>query len=607
MRFLDRVRGDIVYLRGAFRALKATAPIAKNPTRIFPRLIDELAERWGDKPALISDRENFSYRALAERSNRYARWALVNGVSKSDTVCLLMPNRPEFMAIWIGITRVGGVAALLNTRLVGPALAHCIDLVRPKHVVVASELQHAMAGAEAHLKTQPRMWLHGEGAGDWPRIDHAVATLAPANLTPAEQRPLTVEDKALYIYTSGTTGMPKAANVNHYRIMLASLGFAAVMDTRPTDCMYDCLPMYHTAGGLVAPGALLVRGGSVVIREKFSAREFWDDIVRHDCTLFQYIGELCRYLVNTPPQPNERAHRLRLCCGNGLRPDIWNEFKSRFAIPLILEFYGATEGNVMLFNFEGRPGAVGRIPWFLARRFPIRIVKFDLGKQAPVRDPRGFCTPCAPNEVGEAIGRIVNDPAAPSSRFEGYADAQDNEAKILRDAFAPGDAWFRTGDLMRQDADGFFYFLDRIGDTFRWKGENVSTTEVCETLTAFPSITDASVYGVPVPGYEGRASMAAIVCGDDLDLAALQAHLAARLPDYARPLFLRIRSEIELTATFKQKKIDLIAQGFDPIATRDHIYFNDAGVFIPLDIALYERIMAGEVRLSDPHWLLPNR
>jgi len=600
MRILDRVRADFFYLRCALRALNATGPIAKNPTHVFPQLIDELAERHGEKPALISDRETLGYRALAERSHRYARWALVNGVGKGDTVCLLMPNRPEYMAIWIGISRVGGVTALLNTHLVGPTLAHCIDLVRPKHVIAAGELLDAMTGAEPYLKTRPQVWAHGETVADLPRIDHAVTTYEAGKLTPAEQCRLTVEDKALYIYTSGTTGLPKAANVNHYRIMLASLGFAAVMDTKPTDRMYDCLPMYHTAGGVVATGALLANGGSVVIREKFSAREFWDDVVRHDCTLFQYIGELCRYLVNSPPHPNERKHWLRLCCGNGLRPDIWNEFKARFAIPRIVEFYGATEGNVMLFNFEGHPGAVGRIPWFVARRFPVRIVKLDAETQAPVRDARGFCVRCAPDEIGETIGRIVNDPAAPSSRFEGYADAKDNEAKILRNAFERGDAWFRTGDLMRQDADGYFYFVDRVGDTFRWKGENVSTTQVCEALTVFPGITDACVYGVPIPGYEGRAGMAAMVCGDDLDLAALHAHLATQLPDYARPLFLRIRRERELTASLQQKKIALVAQCCDPAATHDRIFFNDgrAGAFVPIDAALYRSIVNGDIRLT---------
>jgi fatty-acyl-CoA synthase len=603
----ERLRSDVTYLRCALRTLRMTAPIVRNPTRIFPVVIDELAERHGDKPALMSDREILSYRGLAERSRRYTRWALAQYIAKGDVVALLMPNRPEYFATWLGLTRAGAAVALLNTNLTGASLAYCIDLVAPKHVIAAAELAPALASAEGFRKTFSRIWIHdtwNQGgtsphAGGHPRIDAAVAALDGGPLAAADLPALTIEDKALFIYTSGTTGMPKAANINHYRLMLAAYGFAGVMGTRPDDRMYDCLPMYHTAGGVVATGATLVAGGSVFIREKFSVREFWDDVVGHDCTLFQYIGELCRYLVEAPEHARERAHRLRLACGNGLRPDVWSRFQARFAIPQILEFYAATEGNVNLFNFDGRPGAVGRVPWFLKHRFPIRIVRFDIQTGLPIPNSKGFCEQAAPGEVGEAIGQILKDPAKSNMRFEGYANAAENASKILRDVFKAGDAWFRSGDLMREDAAGYFYFIDRIGDTFRWKGENVSTTEVSETVTGFPGIHEANVYGVEVAGCEGRAGMAAIVCEPDLDLAALRTYLAARLPDYARPLFVRIRDEIEVTGTFKQKKLDLAREGFDPEKTGDAMFFDDPRerAFVRLDAALYAEIVSGEVRL----------
>jgi fatty-acyl-CoA synthase len=601
-RVFERLRSDITYLRGALRTLQRTAPIVRNPTRIFPAVIDELAERHGDKPALLSDRETFSYRVLAERSRRYTRWALAQGLARGDVVALLMPNRPEYLAIWLGLTRAGATVALLNTNLTGSSLAYCIDLVAPRHVIMAAELVAALASSASFRKTAAPIWVHGEPGPHQtglPRIDAAVAALDGRPLAGAELPALTIEDKALYIYTSGTTGMPKAANINHYRLMLAAHGFAGVMDTRPDDRMYDCLPMYHTVGGVVATGATLLGGGSVFIRERFSAREFWDDVVANDCTLFQYIGELCRYLSEAPPHPREREHRLRLACGNGLRPDVWPRFKARFAIPQILEFYAATEGNVNLFNFDGRPGAVGRVPWFLKHRFPVKVVRFDIEKGAPIRNAQGFCEPAAPGEVGEAIGQILKDPAKSNMRFEGYADPAENAHKILRDVFKAGDAWFRSGDLMREDAGGYFYFIDRIGDTFRWKGENVSTTEVSETVTGFPGIHEANVYGVKVAGCEGRAGMAAIVCEPDLDLAALRSYLAARLPGYARPLFVRIRDAIEVTATFKQKKLDLAREGFDPGKTGDEIFFDDprAGAFVRLDGTLHLAIVSGEVRL----------
>ena len=269
----------------------------------------------GEAPALLSDRETLSYRALAARANRYARWALAQGVAKGDTVCLLMPNRPEYMAVWLGITRVGGVVALLNTNLTGRSLAHCIEIVAPRHMIVAAELLESYAGARPHLTVRPGLWAHGADAADFARIDRDLERYSDGPLDRAEQRTVTIDDKALYIYTSGTTGLPKAANVSHARVMTWSHWFAGMMDTRPDDRMYDCLPMYHSVGGVVATGALLVNGGSVVIREKFSARQFWDDVARWDCTLFQYIGELCRYLVNAPPHPRESeappAARLR--------------------------------------------------------------------------------------------------------------------------------------------------------------------------------------------------------------------------------------------------------------------------------------------------------
>src|SRR6266446_2635899 len=506
-------------------ALELTAPIGANPHRIFPVVIEELADKLGEAPALLSDRECLTYRALAERSNRYARWTLEQGIAQGDVVCLFMPNRPEYMAIWLGITRVGGVVSLLNTNLAGPSLAHCINLAAPKHIIVAAELIDALTTALPHVAGTAKIWAHGVGHDEFPRIDRDIERHPGEQLSEAERRPLTIEDRALYIYTSGTTGLPKAAHVKHYRLMQASHWFAGMMDVRQNDRMYSCLPMYHSVGGVQAPGAVLVAGGSVVIPEKFSARQFWNDVSRWDCTLFQYIGELCRYLLHTEPQPYETRHRIRMCCGNGLRPDVWNDFKSRFRIPLILEFYASTEGNVSLFNVEGKPGAIGRIPSFLAHRFPARLVKFDVAKDEPVRNEQGFCIRCAPNEVGEAIGTILNDPSNIGSRFEGYTSIEASEKKIFRDVFEPGDAWFRTGDLMRRDEKGFFYFVDRIGDTFRWKGENVATSEVSEAICAFPGVKEANVYGVAIPGTDGRAGMATIVADDRrLDLAAFRTH-----------------------------------------------------------------------------------
>ncbi len=366
MGLIERLKADAACVGGALRALKMTTPIARNPTRLFPQVVSELADKYGDAPALLSDRESLSYRELVRRSNRYSRWALSHDLKKGDTVCLMMPNRPEFLALWIGITRVGGVVALLNTHLTGTALAHCINVVSPKHIIVAAELFEAMESARAHITGDAEIWLHGDADANFARIDRELDGF-PATSSP---RAIADRSRSRIVRSTSIRRARPACPRPPTSITIASCWrptpSPGVMDTRASDRMYDCLPLYHTAGGLLATGALLLRGGSVVIREKFSASEFWDDIVRWECTCFQYIGELCRYLVNSPPHPQERAHRLRLACGNGLRPDVWREFKERFRIPKIIEFYAATEGNVSLFNFEGKEGAVGRLPWYVA-------------------------------------------------------------------------------------------------------------------------------------------------------------------------------------------------------------------------------------------------
>ena len=578
------------------RALELTGRIAVHPARTLAHIVDDIARTRGDAPALLSHDARLGYRALAGRANRYARWALAENVAKGDVVALLMPNCPEYLAVWLGITRVGGVVALLNTNLTGPALAHCIDIVKPAHVIVAAGLMEAFASALPHLIGRGKIWAHGAAAHAWPRIDETIERLPAEPPSADEHAPVTIDDLALLIYTSGTTGLPKAANIDHGRLLTWSYWFAGLMDTRPSDRMYNCLPMYHSIGGVAAIGAVLVAGGSVFLRDKFSARQFWDDVVRWDCTLFQYIGELCRYLVKAAPHPLERAHQLRLACGNGLRVDVWREFETRFRIPRILEFYASTEGNVTLFNVEGKPGAIGRVPSFLAHRLPAVLVKFDLATGAPMRDAHGRCVKCAANEVGEALGRIGSGDIG--RRFKGYTSAEDTEKKILRDVFEPGDAWFRTGDLMRRDEKGFFYFVDRIGDTFRWKGENVATSEVAAALCEFDGVVDASVTGVEIPGCDGKAAMALVVADGEIDLAALRRHLIERLPSYARPLFVTIRGEIEVTGTFKHKKAASEAS-YDPAASADPIYFNDptTDAFVRLDAEHYRHIQNGKVRL----------
>ena len=540
---------------------------------------------------------------MGARAARYAGMAKSLDLGHGDVVALLMPNRPDFTCAWQGLAQRGVVTALINTNLVGDALRQCVEAGAPRAIIVDESCRPAFEAVRDRLPPGLIVIGAGGGPGVSPGTLDLEALLAAAPDTPlpdADRPALTSRDRCLYIYTSGTTGLPKAANLNHYRVQLSMLAFAAVVEARADDRVYDCLPMYHTVGGICALGVAFANGGTLVIRRRFSASDFWSDVRAERCTIFPYIGELCRYLLNQPPDARDRAHSVRLCFGNGLRPDIFDAFRARFGLPRIVEFYAATESNVALFNFDTRPGSVGRVPRWLRHKFPFAIVRFDGERGEVERDADGFCVACGPDEPGEILGRIVDDPARPSMRFEGYADAASSARKVLRDVFAKGDTWFSTGDIMKADRLGYHYFLDRTGDTFRWKGENVSTTQVAEIICGFPPVREAAVYGVACPGCEGRAGMAAIVCDEPagFDLDGFRDHLARQLPDYARPLFLRFKAALATTATFKLKTSDLAAAGFEPRADETVFVFDtDAARFKRLDGAEHRRLLAGGYRL----------
>ncbi len=581
------------------RALEAVASSARRPERIFPVIIDELSRSRGSKPALISADETFSFSELASRKNQYARWTLSEGLETGAVVALLMRNRPEYLAIWLGISQSGCVTALLNSHLQGQALAHSIEVSGARHLVVEEKFLSSVLQIAPRLASAPKIWVHGNGPGSLPNIATAAGVLSGDALEARERRAVSLSDRALLIYTSGTTGYPKAANVSHHRILSWSQWFCAMLAVTESDRLYNCLPFYHAIGGVGATGAALLGGGSVFVRDRFSASSFWPEIRAQDCTIFQYIGELCRYLLKARPSSFERQHKLRIACGNGLGEGIWQPFKERFNIPHILEFYASTEANFSLFNADEEPGSIGRAPGFLAHRFPVKLIKVDPETLAPMRDPAGSCELAGVGEPGEAVFLVDPKKSAGPASFEGYTCAKASEQKLLRNVETPGDVWFRSGDLMRKDAKGHFYFAGRLGDTFRWKGENVSSLQVAHILMLAEGVIEAAVYGVKIEGADGRAGMAALVADTTFDLAALKAYLDRNLPRYAQPLFLRILPDLDRTGTFRPKKQALIAEGFDPAAIADPLYFNhpEEGEFVKLTRELFDAIAAGGTRL----------
>lgn len=586
------------FLNGGLRTLARVRRLkAGAPANVADEL-ERSVDRFTTRTAILFEDERWTYGDMERRANRYAGWAASLGLKSGDVVGLFMENQPDYLCVWFGLAKIGVATALINNQLTGKGLAHCIEEAGARHVITDADLDEAWTTATPHLNAPVTAWRSKGAAAGFSDLDACLDIQSDQRPERHLRAGVQGHDLVLYIFTSGTTGLPKAARISHLRVLLTMHSFAAATGAGPRDVIYAPLPLYHTVGGLCAPGIVLTTGGAIALRRRFSASGFWPDCHRYGATMVQYIGELCRYLVNAPHHPDERRHRLRIVVGNGLRPDVWDRFQTRFGVPRILEFYGATESNLTLFNFDGARHAVGRQPPYMRGAVNVALVRFDREAEQPVRDAAGRCAPCAHDEAGEAIARI--DPSQAKMRFEGYSDEAATSAKILRDVFAPGDAWFRSGDLMRQDRLGYLYFVDRIGDTYRWKGENVSTNEVSQAICSAPGVLEANVYGVETPCGNGRAGMAALIVDDSrFDVRRLREILHAELPAYARPLFLRFPATAETTGTFKQIKITAVKEGFDPRIVRDPILFDDAriGAYIALDKTVHDQIVGGELRL----------
>lgn len=589
-----RLERDWRFFRGLNRTLKRVKSIAKDSDVLICDDLQAAVEQWRNRPALTFEGKTLTYGELDAVANRYAHWAKGQNLRRGAVVALFMPNRAEYLPIWYGLSKVGVVTALINNQLAGAPLAHCLNISGATHVLVDPDTAPTYEQALPLLERPLQQWVLGPAHPGQRDLLQALKSCSQLPPDRSVREGMTAADTALLIFTSGTTGMPKAARIAHTRAQLYMRGFAGSTGAKASDRIYVALPLYHATGGLCGMGAALLNGGSVVLKRKFSASQFWGDVVAEGCTMFAYIGELCRYLVNHPTDPDETRHKIRLAFGNGLRPDVWPEMKRRFRIPEILEFYGSTEGNVSLFNFDGKEGAIGRVPKSLRKRFNIRLVQFDVEREEVVRGADGFAIECGPGQTGQCIGHISDDARGD---YTGYLDKQASEKKVLRDVFQRGDAWFATGDLMRTDVEGYFYFVDRVGDTFRWKGENVSTNEVAERLTAAPGVAEATVYGVEVAGADGRAGMAALVVDRTFDIKAFGEHVARELPTYSQPVFVRVLPAMETTGTFKVRKMDLVADGWDPGKVKGPLYFHDPKRgYVKVTKAVMERIAAGAVK-----------
>ncbi|CAL8359792.1 unnamed protein product [Gadus morhua 'NCC'] len=571
----------------------------RRPIFLFLDRFLEQAVARPDATFIVFEDERFSYRDADTTSNRIANALLRHPqYHAGDTVALFMGNEPAFMFICLALAKLGSPAALLNHNIRSRSLLHCFSCSSATVLIAASELQDAVGEVLSSLREQRvtvLLMARDCGVSGMESFSSEVEQASDTPLPRALRSHVTFKSPAVLIYTSGTTGFPKAAVVNQNRLLMA-LAVLASNGVTASDVIYLNLPLYHTAGFLVGFVGAVETGSCILLRRKFSASQFWVDCRRHKVTVIQYIGEVLRYLCNTPTRPDDRDHCVRLAIGNGLRADVWTDFLRRFGNIGVREFYASTEGNMGFLNYTGKIGAIGRTNFLQQKLFPYSLVKYDTEHDEPRRDARGLCIEAVKGETGLLVSKITE--RAP---FIGYVgNEEQTEKKRLRDVLRPGDLYFNSGDLLRLDLEGFLYFQDRVGDTFRWKGENVATTEVADALSLAGCVRDSNVYGVEVPGHEGRAGMAVLTLREGAQFEGVLVYQqVVGLPSYARPRFIRIQTEVEVTSTFKQLKRRLVEEGFDPESIADPLYVLDeaAQSYISLTPRVYGLLSSGGIKL----------
>lgn len=530
-----------VIVRGALTGLLAQPNSKKSIGTVFA----ERAARYGDRVFLRFGDQQLTYADANAAANRYAAVLAARGVGHGDVVAVMLRNSPHAVLTMLATVKCGAVAGMLNYHQRGEVLQHSLGLLKARVLVAETDLVSAVAECG--------------GSGDTETLTiedlERFAVGAPAT-NPASASAVLAKDTAFYIFTSGTTGFPKASVMTHLRWLKALAAFGGIgLRLKPSDTLYCCLPLYHNNALTVALSSVINSGATLALGKSFSASKFWDEVIASDATAFIYIGEVCRYLLNQPPKPTDRKHKVRVIAGNGLRPEIWDEFTKRFGIKRVCEFYASSEGNTAFINVFNVPRSTGVFP------LPLAYVEYDPDTGAPLRDDDGRVRRVPAGEPGLLLSKVNR-----LQPFDGYTDSESSEKKLVRNAFREGDCWFNSGDVMSPQGMGHAAFVDRLGDTFRWKGENVATTQVEAALVSDESVEECTVFGVEVPRTGGRAGMAAVKLreGAEFDGKSLARAVYGQLPVYALPLFVRIVKELAQTTTFKSRKVELRDQGYGP-------------------------------------------
>ena len=566
-----RVLGELRYLIPVMR-YKFPDP---EDSASLAHTFQDTTNRFAERPFLYFEDEMWTYADTNKAANILATYLTSTGVKHGDRIVLFMENRPSFVISLLALNKIGAIAVLINTSLTGDPLIHCINSSDSIKCIVGAEQADALEDVLDQINiTKQEDFLWSKDTDQYSLPDWAIDLQAQLdnsndkNLD--ETNSVKAKDVACYIFTSGTTGVPKAAICPNQKLIAASVNIKmAGYRINEKDCMHNSLPLYHSTGLMLGLCAVVQAGASTFIKRKFSATSFWDEVQKYNTTALVYIGELCRYLANSEPRQAEQNNPLKVMVGNGLRPDVWDTFKDRFQVNRIVEIYGASEGNALFMNLLNKNKTIGMT------NADVALIEYDVAEDEVLKTDDGFCKRILNHDPGLLIVRI-----GPNAVFNGYTDAQATEKKILRNVFDEGDAWFNTGDLIKTVDVGYslgkthYQFVDRIGDTFRWKSENVSTNEVGEILNGYKDVNMSNVYGVQIPGCEGRAGMAAFSLEDaeSFDWQAFSDYVENSLPKYARPLFIRIIQEMDTTGTFKLKKNDLRNEAFDIGKVSDPIY-----------------------------------
>ncbi|KAG0366014.1 hypothetical protein BGZ54_005930 [Gamsiella multidivaricata] len=590
-----RLIGSLVSSKLAYKAIE------KNDTVNLTYRFDECYRKNPDREALVFEGKSYTYRDIHLASNRVGNWLLSKGVKRGDIVSLFMLNSPAFIFWWLGINKIGATGAFINTNLTGKPLTHSLRTATSPILIMDTELTTSIANSLDEIRDMGYViYSYGESRHADFAMPVDLSQYPDADTPEHLRRGTTANDIAMLIYTSGTTGLPKAGRFSHTRANTGSLFWARFYNFTEKDRIYVSLPLYHSAAAALGMCLSWNCGATVVLARKFSATNFWDDCRANNVTVIQYIGEICRYLLNVPESPLDKVHSIRLAHGNGMRPDVWTRFRDRFGIPLIGEWYASTEGTGALTNYNTGPNGTGAIGYrgTVARLMDkgLKIAQFDIQTEELIRDKNGRCIECRPGEPGELLTLV--ETTDPNRDFKGYhQNASATSKKIAKDVFKVGDTYFRTGDILRRDSDGYFYFGDRVGDTFRWKSENVSTAEVSEVLSLYPDCIEVNIYGVEVPGHDGRAGMAAIVAKDSMQWDKFAEYALKNLPRYSVPIFIRKVPEMEMTGTFKQRKVELVKEGLDPVAIKDEMLWLDGHVYKPFKTEEHQRVIGGKAKL----------